>query len=286
MPEATPFRAARTPGSSGARRLPAPERWALLTVLACSVAFVGLTVLIAVPGPVRELDWAFWNQGWEWRYPGKRVMTALTVVGQRGPALGLAALVVARVARRRRTWRPLVVLAGSQLLLNAVVSVLKYGLGRAKAETGSAELFAGGTMYPSGHSSNAVVVWGVLAYLLITYGGVRPRKRVVALAALPSVVVAASTLFIGSHWLTDVVGGVLVGIALLAVTVAVDRSWPSGDRAPWPSPAAASRAGADERPCPSTHGAPDRHPREDDDQPVGAATYPGRHRTATREPSA
>jgi len=207
------------------RRRPAVPLWAVLTVLASTVAFAVLTVLIAVPGPVREFDWWLWNQGFEVRYPGKRVMTALAVVGQRGPVLVLVGFVAIALSRRLGTWRPLVVLAGSQLLLNAVVGALKYGLGRAKAETGSADLFAGGTMYPSGHSSNAVVVWGVLAYLLIVYAGVRRRRLVVGLAVLPSVVVAVATLFIGSHWATDVLGGVLVGAALLVVTVALDRRW-------------------------------------------------------------
>lgn len=235
----------------------------MITVLACGSAFLVLTLLIAVPGPVRDLDWAFWNQGWEWRYPGKGVMTALTVVGQRGPALVLAVLVVAVIARRLRSWRPMVVLVGSQLMLNVVVGGLKYGLGRAKAETGSAELFAGGTMFPSGHSSNAVVVWGVLAYVLVVYGGVRPRRRVVVLASVPSVIVAASTLFIGSHWVTDVVGGVLVGVALLAVTVAVDRGWSSAGSASRLSPAT-ERPSAERR-SPAPQEAAGRHVRDDDD---------------------
>jgi membrane-associated phospholipid phosphatase len=276
--------AGRASGPSGGRRLPRPERWAVVTVLACGSAFLVLTALIAVPGPVRDLDWAFWNQGWEWRYPGKRVMTALTVVGQRGPALVLVVAVVAVVARRLRSWRPLVVLAGSQLLLNVVVGGLKYGLGRAKAETGSAELFAGGTMFPSGHSSNAVVVWGVLTYVLVVYGGVRLRKRVVALAAVPSVIVAASTLFIGSHWVTDVVGGVLVGVALLAVTITLDRGWSSPGRAAPPSPAAVQARAERSRPAPQEAGG--RHLRDDDDEPVGPAADPGRRQTGAGQPSA
>lgn len=282
MPDSTPAQAGRAPASA-ARRLPVPERWAVITVLVCCSAFLVLTALIAVPGPVRDLDWAFWNQGWEWRYPGKRLMTALTVVGQRGPALVLALLVVARIARRLRTWRPLVVLAGSQLLLNVVVGALKYGLGRAKAETGSAELFAGGTMFPSGHSSNAVVVWGVLAYLLVVYGGVRPRKRVVALAAVPSVIVTVSTLFIGSHWVTDVVGGVLVGVALLAVTITVDRRWPSGP--PGRPPYTGAQAGS-ERSSLSPQEESGRHPRDHQHEPVLARAEPGRQEAVTGRPSA
>jgi membrane-associated phospholipid phosphatase len=284
MPDSTSVDDGRAPAPTAMRRLPVPERWAVVTVLACCSAFLVLTALVAVPGPVRDLDWAFWNQGWEWRYPGKRLMTALTVVGQRGPALVLALLVVARIARRLRTWRPLVVLAGSQLLLNVVVGGLKYGLGRAKAETGSAELFAGGTMFPSGHSSNAVVVWGVLAYLLVVYGGVRPRKRVFALAAVPSVIVTASTLFIGSHWVTDVVGGVLIGVALLAVTITADRRWPPSRRPERRSRAAAqSRA---ERLSLSPHEASGRDPRDDDHQPVLVRAKLRRQKVVAGRPSA
>lgn len=224
------------------RRLDVPplERWAVVTILVCTAAFVVLTALVAVPGPVRDFDWWVWHQGFEVRYPGKRLMTALTVLGQRGPALVLAFLVAVWIGRRLGTRRPVLVLAGSQLLLNVVVGALKYGLGRAKAETGSAELFAGGTLYPGGHSSNTVVVWGVLAYLLIAYAGVRRRRLVIALAAVPSFVVAAATTFIGSHWVTDILGGWLVGIALLALTITLDRGWGrAGPRRPGRAAAAA-----------------------------------------------
>lgn len=232
------------------RPLPVPERWAVVTVLVCAAAFAVLTALIAVPGPVRDFDWWVWGQGFEWRYPGKPVMEALTVLGQRGPTLVVVLLVVAAISRRVGSWRPVAVLAGSQLLLNGVVGSLKYGLGRAKAETGSAELFAGGTMYPSGHSSNTVVVFGVLAYLLVAYGGVRRRRLVAGLAAVPALVVATASIFIGSHWVTDIVAGWLVGTAILALTVTLDRRWP-GPRpeavspapkpAPWPVPSSGWR---------------------------------------------
>ena len=66
-------------------------------------------------------------------------------------------------AWRHRTLHPLLVLGTSLLLLNITVGAVKYGLGRLgphyATTVGSAEMFAGGDIFPSGHTANAVVTW-------------------------------------------------------------------------------------------------------------------------------
>ncbi|NEE50173.1 hypothetical protein G3M55_36900, partial [Streptomyces sp. SID8455] len=67
---------------------------------------------------------------------------------------------------RQHTLRPLLVLGTSLLLLNVTVGAVKLGLGRLgphyATQIGSAEMFAGGDIFPSGHTANAVVTWGIL----------------------------------------------------------------------------------------------------------------------------
>ncbi len=68
--------------------------------------------------------------------------------------------------------------------------------------------------FPSGHSISAVMCYGLLAYLVVP----RVRSRwgklaVVALALLVIVFIAFSRIFIGDHYLTDVLAGLALGVA-------------------------------------------------------------------------
>ncbi|BFO20249.1 hypothetical protein SHKM778_66370 [Streptomyces sp. KM77-8] len=65
---------------------------------------------------------------------------------------------------------------------------------------------------PSGHTANAVVTWGILAYLASTP---RARRWLSALSAVTSLGVGLSTVYIGTHWLSDVVLGWVAGLLIL-----------------------------------------------------------------------
>jgi membrane-associated phospholipid phosphatase len=68
--------------------------------------------------------------------------------------------------------------------------------------------------FPSGHTIAAVMCYGLLAYLIAPK--VRSgwgKSAVVALGVLLVLFVGFSRLFIGDHWLTDVLAGLALGVA-------------------------------------------------------------------------
>lgn len=138
------------------------------------------------------------------------------VLGQRGPTAVAVAAWLGWCSYRRRTLRPLLVLGTSLLLLNATVGAAKIGMGRLGPHyatvIGSNEMFAGGDIFPSGHTANAVVTWGVLAYLATT-----PRARRIAsvAAALLALGVGMTTVYLGTHWMSDVTLGWTAGLLVL-----------------------------------------------------------------------
>lgn len=74
--------------------------------------------------------------------------------------------------------------------------------------------------FPSGHALAATVFYGVLAcYLCSRAGNARQRAAVAAGAALLVALVAFSRLYLGVHYLTDVLAAVLEGLGWLAVCV-------------------------------------------------------------------
>lgn len=150
-------------------------------------------------------------------------------LGLRGVS-GIALLLVALyISRRFKTWRPINLGLLSFISLNVVVGAFKYGLGRTKPRDGLDILHAGGMSYPSGHASNAIFIWGVIAYLIYRYAHVdRYRGRLASAAVgLLAFTVCTVSLLRNTHWFSDLFGGLLLGSALLVLIIAIDRFFPS-----------------------------------------------------------
>ena len=87
-----------------------------------------------------------------------------------------------------------------------------------------------GQSFPSGHTVQAVAVYGTLALLLS--GGRSRRIQVVmwSAAALVALAVGASRLYLGVHWLTDVLAGYALGGLVVVVAAAAMLALGSGPR--------------------------------------------------------
>lgn len=138
------------------------------------------------------------------------------VLGQRGPTAVMVAAWLSWRTWKQRSLRPLLVLGTALLLLNITVGAVKYGLGRLgphyATTIGSAELFGGGDIFPSGHTANAVVTWGILAYLATTP---RARRVLSVVSAVLSLAVGMTTIYLGTHWVSDVLSGWCAGLLVL-----------------------------------------------------------------------
>ncbi|MFE6285060.1 phosphatase PAP2 family protein [Streptomyces sp. NPDC057877] len=142
------------------------------------------------------------------------------VLGQRGPTAVMVAAWLGWRSWRQHTVRPLLAFGAALLLLNITVGAVKYGLGRSgphyATDVGSNEMWhwfqAGSDIFPSGHTANAVVTWGILAYLASTPSA---RRWLSALSAVLSLSVGLTTVYLGTHWLSDVLLGWAAGLLIL-----------------------------------------------------------------------
>ena len=86
--------------------------------------------------------------------------------------------------------------------------------------------------FPSGHTAGATVLVTMAASFIAGENRMRQRWQTYVLLSLPLVPIALSRLYLGVHWFTDVLGGVLLG---MAITGAIRASYSRYDRVPiWP----------------------------------------------------
>ncbi|MFF1877278.1 phosphatase PAP2 family protein [Leifsonia sp. NPDC058230] len=107
----------------------------------------------------------------------------------------------------RRPWGAMFFAAAS-ILSVVIVQILKYTVGRARptdilvhTDTGS---------FPSGHTANAATMVVVLGILF-------PRVWVWIAGAAWAILMAVSRTYLGAHWLSDTVGGLLIGAGVAVI---------------------------------------------------------------------
>ncbi|MEO6300147.1 MAG: phosphatase PAP2 family protein [Paracoccaceae bacterium] len=93
--------------------------------------------------------------------------------------------------------------------------------------------------FPSGHAAAAVAVWGMLCYLGWRLGWLRGGTAVLWAVAL-AVLIGFSRIYLGEHYLSDVVNGGLIGALWFTVGVAACEWW-SDPRSNAATPVASGR---------------------------------------------
>jgi membrane-associated phospholipid phosphatase len=127
--------------------------------------------------------------------------------------------------RRTRTWRPLVLLvgayAGAWILQRSIKLLTQVPRPPAPAAVHTFSGYA----FPSGHATDATAVYGMLAVLLAAGISRRGAKAAVWLAAVTLVgLVGLSRVYLGGHWLTDVLAGFAIGAAWLSALLLLTRT--------------------------------------------------------------
>jgi membrane-associated phospholipid phosphatase len=201
-------------------------RWSLLLF----TGFLLVTQQVLTFGPLVEYDKKI-NSDPKPQFEGFAgfLLRRLDDLGLRGLTATVLILAALFIAYKFKTWRPLNLAFLSLILLNLVVGTFKLFLGRTKPRDGFDLLHAGGMSYPSGHASNALLSWGILAYLIYRYAKVdRYQGRLASAGVVAiSLTVCIVSLIRHTHWFTDLLGGLFIGSALLVAVIAVDRYVPS-----------------------------------------------------------
>ncbi|MFW6204439.1 MAG: phosphatase PAP2 family protein [Actinomycetota bacterium] len=143
---------------------------------------------------------------------------------------GIPLLVVSvLVARRLGSVRPFVLAWGSWAVMYGFVGLVKLVTLRESPRTGGPAMFESGTLFPSGHTSNVVFMFGLTTVLLIRYVGVTRWQRTMLTATVPLafLFMSAVSIYRHTHWLTDIVVGGLIGVIALELCVRCDTCWPT-----------------------------------------------------------
>src|SRR4051794_24198650 len=153
------------------------------------------------------------------------LVQAYTTLGGPSGMPILATLVAVGLTVWWRQWTPLLLVAITAAGSLALTVVGKAAVGRTRPPLIDAvppyEISAS---FPSGHTLNSAALAGIVAYLLIRRQQPRwARILTVGCAALFTLTMGLTRVYLGHHWLTDVVVAWALGLAWLAAVITAHR---------------------------------------------------------------
>lgn len=223
------------------RHLPEQRRPAIAVVIITLLAALGLAALLVWGAgetleAVSEHDGvALWDRpllDWSIENRAPWLTTAVLWFTHTGGPVWqpiIMSAIAILLAWRWRDWTPVILLAITAAGALAITGAAKYAIGRARPPLADAvPPYEMSPSFPSGHTMTAVSLAGILAYLLIRHMWDHPlwqRITVGVVAAVYALAMGFSRVFLGYHWMTDVLAATLLGIAWVGAVIACHVMW-------------------------------------------------------------
>ncbi|CAN5453643.1 phosphatase PAP2 family protein [soil metagenome] len=155
----------------------------------------------------------------EW---GEKLFSAVSLLG--APVLVALIAITAVAYARRRDWLRAWTLALATASGAGLNVLLKYVFHRGRPEYATEFITHASWSFPSGHAMNSIVGYGMLLALILHEVRHQVRRRLLAGAtAILIIAIGISRVYLGVHYLTDVLAGWLAGGAWLLVCVTAYR---------------------------------------------------------------
>jgi undecaprenyl-diphosphatase len=143
----------------------------------------------------------------------------LTNLGSAYATLGLGAIGALVLIGQRKEARATILLV-AVIAERLAVEELKLLFGRIRPAFDSRLAHIDSLSFPSGHAANSLTAWVLVAFFLAPG---RYRRAAIAAAFFIAFLVGATRVLLGVHWLSDVIGGWVVGLLAVMMALAADR---------------------------------------------------------------
>ena len=154
--------------------------------------------------------------------------SAVTAFTNIGGGIGMpivGSILTAWLTWAGRTWRPLILVGGAAAVSVSATTFGKKLFGRTRPDHADAvPPYESSPSFPSGHTLNTTVVIGLVVYLAcLQIQRTVARVSIITAGSIFIIAMGLSRVFLGHHWLTDVIAGWLLGLAWVGIVILAHR---------------------------------------------------------------
>jgi undecaprenyl-diphosphatase len=196
-------------------------------VIVCALAIWAFGGLVdAILDNDAVVRWDAIVEGWFHTHATPTGLAVFGIVTQFGsPGVAVIVTVVAIFLWRRRVFLLLWTWLGAILGGLLIEHLLKTTVHRSRPQYAAAYLHGQSYSFPSGHTMASTICYLLLAFLISSHPSTRPSVRRGAWIVAAGIITAVgfSRLYLGVHYPSDVLGGLLAGLGWLGVCGAARR---------------------------------------------------------------
>ena len=195
------------------------------TLVAVPFSFLLLQVLGS--GPLTEIDQGAAQAIHDWIRDSRVLVTLAFVFSFLGvpPWFYVTVGASAYWFYRKGYWRLALFVVTTPLVGGVISTTVKVLVDRPRPVLDEPIAQAFGKSFPSGHAMTSTVAYGTLLLAFMPMIPKHWRPRAVAAYVALVLLISASRLGLGVHYLSDVLGGIVLGGAWLCISVATFRIW-------------------------------------------------------------
>jgi undecaprenyl-diphosphatase len=214
-------------------RLNPTERFGLrltlvgIAIVLVAVPFATLLFQVLAKGPLTRADGRIANAANEWVSRHPVLVDVLQAVTDLGKPVVLVLLVVLGLAYvwHAGSRRAFVFLLVTPLAGGIIDSLVKVAVNRPRPIVDHPVATALGKSFPSGHAMSSTVTYGALLLVLLPVVPRAGRRAAVVATIVLVLAIGASRELLGVHFVSDVIGGWVLGLAWLVGAAAVFEFW-------------------------------------------------------------
>jgi membrane-associated phospholipid phosphatase len=154
------------------------------------------------------------------------IMYGVSFISSPLPATIIVISIAVWLAKAKRILESILIGSATALSSLAIVPLIKSLVDRPRptADLIQVMISNGGESFPSGHAVYAVVFYGFLFYLLTNLFSRKGFVRTIRILLVVLIVLTMfSRIYLGAHWLSDVMGGFFLGVIILTCNIIVYR---------------------------------------------------------------
>ncbi len=160
------------------------------------------------------------------RSPGiTKALIFFTYLGNWQVIVGLwiAAVIILGLLRKRRELIFLVMVLTSGVIIRTLAKLLFH---RQRPDASLALIFENGYAFPSGHALMSVIFYGAITYFVYKLCKKKWQKIILSIVFVALIfLIGFSRIYLGVHWISDVIAGWLMGFSILAFFILIFKKY-------------------------------------------------------------